>query len=78
MMLSHSVSLKFFFQYNGVENMFHTPYLIDLINSGSQTIPDLDIAVPERFIIPERREHLYVPGSAKSVVSLVGGYPSAL
>ena len=37
-------------------------------------IPDLKIPVPEIFIHPEIRENLYVPGSPKATVSLVGWY----
>ena len=37
-------------------------------------IPDLEIPVPEIFIHPEIRENLYVPGSPKATVSLVGWY----
>ncbi len=56
----------------GVRNEWHTPYLVDLIHSGSLLIPDLDIIVPERFIDPGERKHLYVPGSEKAVLSIVG------
>ena len=52
--------------------MYHTPYLVDLINQGSKIIPDFEIMVPERFIAPEQREHLYVPGSPTARISLVG------
>ena len=52
--------------------MYHTPYLVDLVSRGSLVIPDLDIPVPERFINPGQREHLYVPGSEKATVSVVG------
>ncbi len=57
---------------DGVTNYFNTPYLIDLINHGSLMIPDLEIPVPERFIYPERRQHIYVPGSAYAYVGIVG------
>ncbi len=59
-------------QIDGITNVYHTPYLVDLINQGSKIIPDFEIQVPERFIAPERREHLYVPGSPTCRVSLVG------
>ena len=51
---------------------WHTPYFIDLINSGSIIMPDLDIPVPERFVDPGTRQHLYVPGSEQATVSVVG------
>ena len=60
------------FQYDGVENGDHTPYLIDLVNQGSVIIPDFDIQVPEQFIHPEEPWHLYVPGSQESITSLFG------
>ena len=59
-------------QPDGVLNYYHTPYLIDLIRYGSIQVPDFDVPVPEQFSVPEVREHLYVPGSAKSVPSLFG------
>lgn len=57
---------------DGVLNYYHTPYLIDMIKYGSETIPDLQINVPDQFVVPEVREHLYVPGSAVAEVTLFG------
>ena len=51
------------FQYDGAENDDQTPYLIDLVNQGSVIIPDFDISIPERYVVPNQRELLYVPGS---------------
>lgn len=59
-------------QYDGVTNYYNTPYLIDLISSGYQIIPDFEIPVPEQFVYPEQRRHMYVPGSAEATVSIVG------
>jgi len=59
-------------KYDGVTNYLHTPYFIDLINSGTLTLHDLEIPVPERFVEPEQRRHLYVPGSQKATVGIVG------
>ena len=67
----------FISQMDGVTNTYHTPYLIDLVNKGSVLIPDLWIPVPERFLLPEQREHLFVPGSQKATVSLVGRWVCA-
>ena len=53
-------------------NHLHTPYFIDLINSGTLTLHDLEIPVPERFVKPEERKHLYVPGSPNATVGIVG------
>ena len=61
---------------DGVTNAYHTPALIDLVNKGAVIVPDLWIPVPERFIYPGQREHLYVPGSQKATVTVSGkGYP---
>ncbi|ESO98375.1 hypothetical protein LOTGIDRAFT_231429 [Lottia gigantea] len=57
---------------DGVENYYHTPYLIDLIRFGALIIPDFDVPVPERFVVPEQREHLYVPGSPIGHLSIFG------
>ncbi|XP_076469788.1 CD109 antigen-like [Babylonia areolata] len=57
---------------DGVMNYYHTPYLIDLIRFASIDVPYLDVPVPEQFVVPEVREHLYVPGSAKAMPSLFG------
>lgn len=57
---------------DGVRNYYHTPYLIDMIRYGSETIPHLQINVPDQFVVPEVREHLYVPGSGLAQVSLFG------
>ena len=56
----------------GVINFYHTPYLIDLVNQGAAVLPDLQIPVPERFIRPEANYHLFVPGSPKAIVSIIG------
>ena len=45
---------------------------MDLIESGSMTLPDLEIPVPDRFVEPEARKHLYVPGSPVAKVAIVG------
>ena len=61
------------FQYDGVKSYWHTPYFIDLINSGAFITPDLRIPIPERFFVPSSRTHAFVPGSEKAVVTVVGG-----
>lgn len=60
------------FQPDGVMNYHHTPYLIDLIRFASIQVPDFDIPVPEQFVVPEVRDHLYVPGSPVARPSLFG------
>ena len=57
---------------DGVTNHYHTPMLIDLINKGGTIMADLFIPVPEEFVIPEQREHLYVPGSEVAWITVSG------
>ncbi|CAH1782653.1 unnamed protein product [Owenia fusiformis] len=57
---------------DGVQNEWHTPYFVDLVKFSQVIIPDLWIPIPERFILPEQRHHLYVPGSTSTTVSVVG------
>ena len=45
-----------------------------MIKYGSETIPDLQIVIPDQFKVPEVREHLYVPGSGVAEISLFGMY----
>ncbi|XP_048253504.1 CD109 antigen-like [Haliotis rufescens] len=59
-------------QPDGVMNYYHTPYLIDLITYASIINPDLDVPVPEQFVVPEQRYHLYVPGSPEGHLSIFG------
>ncbi|CAH1782654.1 unnamed protein product [Owenia fusiformis] len=59
-------------QMDGVTNTWHTPYFVDLVKFSQIIIPDLWIPVPERFVLPEQRQHLYVPGSVSTKVSIVG------
>ena len=63
---------SFVFQYDGVANTDHTPYLIDLVNQGSVIIPDFDIPIPDMFQYPEEPWHRYVPGSEAATYSLFG------
>ncbi|CAH1779511.1 unnamed protein product [Owenia fusiformis] len=67
-----SVTKRMHIIYDGVTNYYNTPYLIDLISQGSLIIPDLEIPVPEQFVVPEQREHRYVPGSPRAFVNIVG------
>lgn len=60
------------YQMDGITNVYHTPYMIDLISQGSVIIPDLEVPISEMFWHPEQRAHLYVPGSEKLSVTLVG------
>lgn len=49
-----------------------------MIKYGSETIPQLQINVPDQFVVPEVRTHLYVPGSGVAQVSLFGKSLSVL
>lgn len=51
------------FQYDGVQNDDFIPYILDLVNQGSQLIPDFSTNIPERFVKPGERDFLYIPGS---------------
>ncbi|CAH1784973.1 unnamed protein product [Owenia fusiformis] len=57
---------------DGVPNGWHTPYFVDLVKYSQVIIPDIVIPVPERWIVPEQRNHLYVPGSGACTVQIVG------
>ena len=35
-------------------------------------LPDLEVPVPEQFVMPEERRHLYVPGSPECYVGISG------
>ena len=65
-----------FLQLDGVLNDDQTPYLLDLVNSGSQIIPDFDVVMPEQYYVPGQRELLYVPGSNWCVMFVWGEYNS--
>ena len=52
MMGIDSVERKIHVKFDGVTNYYHTPYLLDLINSGSQIIPAFQVNVTERFFYP--------------------------
>ena len=45
-----------------------------MIKYGSETIPDLQIPIPDQFVVPEVRWHLYVPGSGVADISLFGKF----
>ncbi|KAK3086321.1 hypothetical protein FSP39_016806 [Pinctada imbricata] len=57
---------------DGVENMYHTPYLVDMITYGSLKMPDLHVNVTDLFITPDQRYHKYIPGSPKARVTFFG------
>lgn len=60
-------------KYDGVvgRHMF-TPYLVDLVNTGSLIIPDLKINISERFFDPGARDLLYIPYSGVATLHVYG------
>ena len=52
--------------------MRHTPFVVDLVNSGSLLIPDLKINISERFVDPGSRKLLYIPYSNKATLYVYG------
>ena len=59
-------------QYEGSLNDDFVPYVVDLINKPNLLIPYFDTQLTERFINPEQRELLYVPGSNQGVMNIYG------
>ena len=67
-------NFAYYFQYEGVANDDHIPFLMDLNNQGSQLSPYFDIPMPQQFIVPGRREHLYIPGSNTAYIHVYGKF----
>lgn len=60
-------------QYDGVVGRYrHTPYLLDLVNTGSLIPPDLKINISERFVDPGARDLLYIPYSGHAELYVYG------
>ena len=70
--LYHSGIAVLSLQMDGITNTYSTPYLIDLVNKGSSLIPDFWIPIPERFLVPNTREHLFVSGSQRATINVAG------
>jgi len=61
------------FQYDGVVGRYKfTPYLVDLVNTGSLIIPDLKVNISERFFDPGARDLLYIPYSGVTKLHVYG------
>uniref|UniRef100_A0A095AXW1 CD109 antigen n=1 Tax=Schistosoma haematobium TaxID=6185 RepID=A0A095AXW1_SCHHA len=56
---------------NGVTNYYHTASFLDLTSSSTLFVNNFKIIVPQKFTIPERRLHRFVPGSQKAILSVV-------
>lgn len=62
-----------FLQYDGViGRVRHTPYLVDLVNTGSLIIPDLKVNISERFVDPGARDLYYIPYSNEATLYVYG------
>jgi len=60
-------------KFDGVIGRYrHTPYLVDLVNTGSVIIPDLKINISERFFDPGARDLLYIPHSGVAKLHVFG------
>ncbi|CAI2733480.1 unnamed protein product [Schistosoma spindalis] len=59
---------------NGVTNYYHTASFLDLTSSSTLFVNNFKIIVPQKFTIPERRLHRFVPGSQKAILSVVGDF----
>jgi len=60
-------------KYDGVVGRYKfTPYLVDLVNTGSLIIPDLKINISERFFDPGARDLLYIPYSGVTTLHVYG------
>lgn len=57
----------------GINNRYLTCHLVDLLNHGLLAIPDLQIPVNQKFVLPNQDQLLYVPGSASVEFKTVGG-----
>jgi len=65
--------ILFCIKYDGVVGRYkHTPYLVDLVNTGSVIIPDLKINISERFFDPGARDLLYIPHSGVAKLHVFG------
>lgn len=59
--------------YDGVVGRVrHTPYLVDLVNTGSLIIPDLKVNISERFVDPGARDLYYIPYSNDATLYVYG------
>lgn len=59
-------------QHDGIQDRNITNYQVDLRQANSERLPDLFITVEESHIAPEQRLEVYVEGSAKSYVNVIG------
>ncbi|CAH8437455.1 unnamed protein product [Dicrocoelium dendriticum] len=59
---------------NGVPNFFHTAIFLDLTSSSALFVNNFKVIVPQKYTIPERRMHRFVPGSQYANLGVVGDF----
>ncbi|VDP80332.1 unnamed protein product [Echinostoma caproni] len=59
---------------NGITNYYHTAKFLDLTSSSALFVNNFKIIVPQKYTVPERRWHRFVPGSQYADLSVVVGY----
>lgn len=57
--------------YEGVTNVFHTPYLLSLVNMP-RMISEFEIVTNQTFILPLQQIWSFIPGSPRAKVSITG------
>jgi hypothetical protein len=58
-------------RYEGVTNVYHTPYLLPLVNLP-RMINEFEIITNETFILPLQQGWTYIPGSPKATFYVIG------
>ena len=58
-------------KYEGVTNIYHTPYLLQLVNQP-RMMSEFEIVTNQTFILPLQQMWSYVPGSATAKVAITG------
>ncbi|KAF5402207.1 hypothetical protein PHET_04001 [Paragonimus heterotremus] len=59
---------------NGVPNYYHTATFVDLTSSSALFVNNFKVIVPQKYTIPERRLHRFVPGSQYAKLGVVGDF----
>ncbi|KAA3678278.1 uncharacterized protein DEA37_0008308 [Paragonimus westermani] len=66
--------LSYFPKMNGVPNYYHTATFVDLTSSSALFVNNFKVIVPQKYTIPERRLHRFVPGSQYAKLGVVGDF----
>ncbi|KAA0185292.1 hypothetical protein FBUS_04152, partial [Fasciolopsis buskii] len=59
---------------NGITNYYHTAKFLDLTSSSALFVNNFKVIVPQKYTVPERRWHRFVPGSQYADLSVVGDF----